>query len=183
MKNKKIIIFLGVIIVLVVLFVMFGKDPSNNNEPNVPVQTIGWKNIEFKNILTGQITKIEDFKGKPILLETFAVWCPTCLKQQKEIKKLKELEGDSIIHISIDIDPNEDEELVEKHAQENNLDWIFAISPVEMTNKLIEAFGQTVISAPSAPVVLICEDQNAHFLKKGVKTVNELKLEIGKKCN
>ena len=65
-----------------------------------------WMDIELTDVRTGQTFRISDFSGKPILLESFAVWCPTCLRQQNEIKKVKSSEGDDIVHISLDTDPN-----------------------------------------------------------------------------
>ncbi len=78
--------------------------------------------IELTDVATGETFKISDFKGKPILLESFAVWCPTCLAQQKEVKKVKQIEGENIIHISLDTDPNEDEDKISEHIERNELD-------------------------------------------------------------
>lgn len=140
-----------------------------------------WRDFELSNVLTGEKFKISDFKGKKILLESFAVWCPLCLQQQKEIKKLIEM-GDNSVHISLDTDPNEEELLVKAHANKNNFDWYFAVSPAELTQKLIEEFGISIVNAPSSPVILICEDQSARFLRSGVKSASELKSEIAKRC-
>jgi len=38
------------------------------------------------------------------------------------------------------------------------------------------------VSAPRAPVVLICEDQSTRFLRSGVKSAEELISEIQKGC-
>ena len=108
------------------------------------------------------------------MLESFAVWCPTCLAQQKEMKKLVETEGGTIVHISLDTDPNEDEARVKEHLERNGLDWYFAISTEELTNALIDEFGLRFVSAPTAPVVLICQDQSTRFLGRGVKSVDRL---------
>ena len=126
--------------------------------------------------------KISNFKGTPILLESFAVWCPTCLSQQKEMGKLKAREGDAIIHISLDTDPNEDETKVREHLETYGLHWYFAISPPELTKALIDEFGLRIVSAPSAPVVLICDQQSTRFLPSGVKSADELLSEINKGC-
>ena len=80
----------------------------------------------------------------------------------------------------MDTDPNEDAEQVKEHAISNEFDWIFAVSPIEMTKSLIEEFGSSVVNAPSAPVIIICSSEDARLLKRGVKTVNELKQEIEK---
>jgi thiol-disulfide isomerase/thioredoxin len=138
--------------------------------------------VELADVGTGEKFRISDFKGKPVLLESFAVWCPTCLKQQQEIRKLKASEGDAIIHISLDTDPNEDEAQVKEHMERNGLDWYFAVAPAELTQDLIEDFGLTVVSAPSAPVVLICADQSTRLLKNGVKSADTLLAEVEKGC-
>lgn len=142
----------------------------------------GWMDIELTDVATGKTFKISDFKGTPILLDSFAVWCPTCLRQQKEMGKLKAREGDAIIHISLDTDPNEDEMRVRKHVETNGFDWYFAISPLELTQALIDEFGLSFVSAPSAPVILICEHQSTRFLRSGVKSADELLSEINKGC-
>lgn len=117
------------------------------------------------------------------MLESFAVWCPTCLQQQKNIQKLKLTEGDAIVHISLDTDPNEDESKVREHVKANGFDWYFAVSPVALTRDLISEFGLTIVSAPSSPVALVCADQSARLLRSGIKSPDDLLSEIKKGCN
>ncbi len=141
-----------------------------------------WMDVELTDVATGQTFRISDFKGKPVMLESFAVWCPTCLAQQKEIKKVRQSDGDAIIHISLDTDPNEDADKVREHMERNGLDWYFAVAPIELTNALIDEFGLIIVSAPRAPVVLICEDQSTRFLRSGLKPADELVSELAKGC-
>jgi len=47
-----------------------------------PAVIPAWMEIELVDVATGETFKISDFKGNPILLESFAVWCPTCLAQR-----------------------------------------------------------------------------------------------------
>ncbi len=140
--------------------------------------TPAWMDIELTDVATGQTFKISDFKGKPVMLESFAVWCPTCLAQQKEIKKVRQSEGEGIIHISLDTDPFEDADKIREHIERNGLDWYFTVAPIELTNTLIDEFGLGVVNAPSAPVILIYEDQSTRFLRSGVKSAEELISEI-----
>lgn len=141
-----------------------------------------WMDIELKDVRTGEQFKVSDFKGRPILLEVFAVWCPTCLSQQKEMQKLKEKGGDTVVRISLNMDPNEDEAKVRKHIEEHGLDWYFAISPPELTKALIDEVGLAILSAPLSPVILICEDQSVRLLPGGVKSAEALVSEIEKGC-
>ncbi len=147
-----------------------------------PPAASAWMDIELTDVATGQTFKISDFKGKPVLLESFAVWCPTCLRQQREIKKVREIAGDAIIHISLDTDPNEDAAKIREHLERNELDWYFVVAPIELTNALIDEFGLAVVNAPSAPVILICEDQSARLLRSGVKSADDLLAEVEKGC-
>lgn len=155
--------------------------PAPAPTPDQPVVR-PWMDIELTDVATGETFKISDFEGKSILLESFAVWCPTCLAQQKELQKLQPSEGDDVIHISLDTDPNEDTEKVREHIQRYGLDWYFAVSPIELTQALIDEFGLDFVSAPRAPVVLICKDGSARFLRSGVKPVEELAAEVAQGC-
>jgi thiol-disulfide isomerase/thioredoxin len=177
-------------VLLIILLAFIGvlsctsEKPQAESTPPTSGQagTPAWMEIELTDVATGETFKISDFKGKPILLESFAVWCPTCLAQQKEVKKVKQTEGENIIHISLDTDPNEDERKVREHIEINELDWYFAVSPVELTQALIDEFGLSFVSAPRAPVVLICEEQSTRFLRSGVKSAEELISEVEEGC-
>jgi len=180
--NKKVIYF-AVIILLGVVFLALSKpkdvygeiykeDTSSNSG-----ETISWRDVSLTDTLTGQEYKISEFSNQVVVLESFAVWCPTCRKQQEEIKKLIEA-GDKSVHISIDVDPNEDENQVINHAQKNDFNWKFSIFPIDATKSLIEEFGQIVVNAPRAPVIILCPDGSSTLLQGGVKTTEKLASEI-----
>jgi thiol-disulfide isomerase/thioredoxin len=152
------------------------------NPPQTPPNVPDWLNIDFADVNTGQTHKISDFTGKPVLVESFAIWCPTCTRQQDKIKEFHEEVGDSVISISLDTDPNEDTEAVKSHSLEHGFDWIYAVSPVPLTRSLIDEFGQGVVNAPSVPVILVCPDQNFKMLSRGVKSVDDLKSAITQGC-
>lgn len=158
------------------------QKPAEAPQTGVKKNASAWMDIPLKDVTTGNQFKISDFKGKPVLLESFAVWCPTCLEQQKKINELKSREGDAIVYISLDTDPNEDEAKVKEHVKRNGFGWYFAVSPIELTNALRDQFGLTIVNAPSTPVVLICENQSTRFLRSGVKSADELLSEVKKGC-
>ncbi|MBT3642358.1 redoxin family protein [archaeon] len=176
-------IFIAVLVLAATIFIWTSL-PNNvyedvySGEFDEPItqgnnEEISWRDITLKDTLTSQEYKISDYDGQVIILETFAVWCPTCRKQQQEIKKLID-SGDNSIHISLDIDPNEDEEKVKGHAEKNGFEWFFSVSPVSLTKELIEEFGPTVANAPQAPTIIICPDGNVQLLENGVKDSGEL---------
>jgi len=81
-----------------------------------------WMNVTLEDVTTGEKFTISDFNGKVVVLETFAVWCPTCTKQQKEIKKLHG-KAAGVISITVDIDPNESADKVRSHVERYGFDW------------------------------------------------------------
>jgi thiol-disulfide isomerase/thioredoxin len=141
-----------------------------------------WRNIELKDISTGKAFAINDFNGRPVLLESFAIWCQLCSRQQHETKKLRQQAGDSIIYISIDTDPNEDEDAIKSYIAKNGFDWRYAIASKEMTQSLIGDFGIKVVNAPGVPMILVCEDQSARLLESGLKPASRLKEEVAQGC-
>jgi thiol-disulfide isomerase/thioredoxin len=186
MKTKTTILIIVGVILVAILFFMFNSNSNSDqiqksvqlpqtNEENVEenVEETHWTAIKLKNVNDNLEFSVDQFE-KPVLLETFAVWCPTCKKQQDEIKKLHEEVGDAVISISLDTDPNENEGQVINHAQKHGYTWRYAISPPEFTQQLLDEFGVKVVNAPSAPIILICNNE-AQFLESGVKSANELK--------
>lgn len=195
MVNKKVTISIVVLFVAIAGFFLFFNngpgviiqvDKETNIEPeeilSKNIFDFSWTDLSLKNINTQEEFKISDFSGKPILIESFAVWCPTCTSQQKKIKELHDELGDSVISISLDTDPNEDESKVIGHVSKYGFDWIYVISPVELTKALIDEFGIDFVNAPSAPMALICPDGTYKQLRSGVKSSSELKEEIDS-CN
>lgn len=178
---KNILVIIAVLVVLGAVLVVITRSQT----PAIPLDgvSVPWQDVELTDVNTGKTFKISDHRGKPVLIESFAVWCPTCTKQQKETKKFHEEVGDDVISVSLDTDPNEDAEIVLNHARRNGFDWLYAVSPVELTQGLIAEFGVGVVNAPMVPVVLVCEDQTSRLLKSGVKNADALKTEIEKGCS
>ena len=174
MKTK----YVMILTLLTLGFILSWPLFAQNND-----QSQDWRDIPLRNVITGEIFRISDFKGKPIILQSFAVWCPTCKKQQLQIQQLRQSVGDEVIYISLDVDPNEDEATVRNHASRNGFEWRYAVSPPQLTQALMAEFGTAIVIAPSAPVVLVCEDQKGRLLKRGVKKADRLKEEIDRGCS
>jgi len=162
--------------IVIILFVILGVTflGSNNNTTNA---NDVWKVTELTNVRDGETFTIQGLQaeGKPILIESFAVWCPTCTKQQSEIKKFHDEVGEDVISLSLDTDPNEDESRVLQHTNDNGFTWRYSVSPPDMTQSLIDEFGVGIVNAPSVPVVLICPNGDINKLGSGIKKVSDLK--------
>lgn len=148
-----------------------GLAPSTNTSGD-------WQEIELKDVNSGVTFTVAELE-KPVLVETFAVWCPTCTNQQREIKKLHE--QSDVTSVSLNVDSNEDEQQIKKHTEENGFDWRYAISPPKLTRMLVNQYGPTIANPPSAPAILVCEN-GSRRLPNGVKPVSKLQEEVEKGC-
>ena len=142
---------------------------------------VDWKEIDLKDVITGETFKISDFKGKPIFVETMAVWCPLCTRQQIQIQIMANELGDSVVHVSIDTDLNENEAKLKDYAARQGFDWPFVIDPQGRVGKqLVDKFGFNAVNPPSTPVIFIDENFNERILRFGIKSSDELIAELGK---
>lgn len=130
-----------------------------------------WRTTELTDVLTDETFTIGGLEP-PVLVETFAVWCPTCTRQQGEVGALLD-RRDDVTAVSLNVDANEDAATVREHAESEGFDWPAAVAPPEVTTSLKETFGTTVLNPPSAPVVRVCAE-SATLLGTGVKSADDL---------
>ncbi|MBI4287463.1 MAG: redoxin family protein [Chloroflexi bacterium] len=139
-----------------------------------------WLDVPLKDAVTERPFKLSDFKGSIVVIETMAIWCSTCTRQQIEIRQAKSQLGSDVVSVSLDVDPNENEVMLSKHARSNGFNWAFAVSPVVLSQQLGKAFGENILNPAATPVVILDRDQSAHPLRFGLKSAPELAREIAK---
>jgi hypothetical protein len=137
-----------------------------------------WRSVMLTDVSTGESFSVGELE-KPVLVETFAVWCPTCTRQQKEVAELKQ--SSEVTSVSLDTDPNEDAEKIRSHLERHGFDWRYAVAPPEATRSLAEQYGSSVLNPPSAPMVLVCENSTRR-LPDGVKSAEELRSQVERGC-
>jgi len=152
----------------------WAADEEATDEP-----AAAWLAIELTDVSTGESFTIAEFADTPVLLESFAVWCPICTNQQKQVRALHEAVGDEVVSIALNTDPNEDLAKVAAHLKRHGFDWRYAVAPPELILALKDEFGVGILNAPSAPMVLICPEQNVReLLRRGVKRANFLQEQV-----
>jgi thiol-disulfide isomerase/thioredoxin len=137
-----------------------------------------WKDIELEDVNSGKTFTISGLE-KPVLVEAFAIWCPTCTRQQQEVKELHSVSN--VTSVSLNVDPNEDKQQIRRHTRENDFNWRYAVSPTELTRALVQEYGASMANPPSAPAVLVCEN-STRKLPNGVKPASKLKEEVENGC-
>ena len=141
-----------------------------------------WMQVTLTDVNSGETFTVAEFAGTPVLLESFAVWCPVCTSQQRQLAELARRTGDRVVIISLDTDPNEDAALVQRHTAQHGFDWRYAVAPAELTRALIAEYGAVIASAPSAPMVLVCANLQTRLLRRGVKRAATLEEEVAAGC-
>lgn len=102
-------LFLGALIAggVCILFVL----QSQNYSPQAPVQptaSVGRPAPDFTlPNLSKEMVSLADFKGKVVLLNIWATWCPPCVEEMPSMQRLYQTlkaEGLEILAVSIDTD-------------------------------------------------------------------------------
>jgi hypothetical protein len=139
-----------------------------------------WYSITLRDVNSGETFQITDYQGKVVLVETMAMWCSVCLQQQIHVRTLHErlkMEED-FVSVALDIDPNEDAGPLRNYARNNGFDWLYAISPVEVSRELAELYGDLFLNPPSAPMLIIDKQGEAHPLPFGLKSLENLQAAV-----
>jgi thiol-disulfide isomerase/thioredoxin len=135
-----------------------------------------WFSATLSNAATADSFTIQDFKGKVVLVETMAIWCSTCLRQQQEVKALHEQLGerDDFVSVGIDIDLNENVDDLKAYTAKNGFDWTYTVATPAVAREIGNRYGQQFLNPPSAPMFIIDRQGAVHPLPFGVKSAADL---------
>jgi hypothetical protein len=147
-----------------------GGDGGDGNSDE-PVEPGTWYTAELTDVRTGETFTVADLPT-PLLVETFAVWCSKCFRQQEALRTFHE-RNPNVPSVALNVDPNEDAERVRRHAERNGFDWRYAVSPPAVTDGLVSQFGSSMTTPPRVPKVRVCES-GVTRLDDGVKSADWL---------
>lgn len=137
----------------------------------------GFFDVSLTNVNTGESFKISDFAGKVVLIENLAMWCPSCKKQQEQVKLLNNAlsMNSDLITIGFDVDPNENAADLKKYTESNGFDWVYAVPPQEVLNEISKLYGANFLNPPSTPILIIDRKGGVHPMPFGIKSADDLK--------
>jgi thiol-disulfide isomerase/thioredoxin len=185
-RNLSLIFFRSLLIFLGPALLVFACADAQANTINTPeLQSIAadvatttpdWFDLELTDAQTGESFTINDYAGKVVLLETMALWCPNCLVQATQVRKLHEALGDpdDLISVSLDVDVNEDQADLKEYASSYRLDWHFAVAPLLVARALGNLYSAEYLNPPLSPMLVIDREGNVHQLDYGLKDVETL---------
>jgi len=144
-------------------------EDADDDGSSTAVERPEWFGLEMTDVLTGEPFTIDDFEGKVVLLETMAVWCPTCQRQGDEVARLHELLGhtEDLVSVSLDVDMGEDEALLKKYAEKLGYDWRFAVAPLLVARALGNKYSAQYLNPPLSPMLIIDREGNVLGLPFG----------------
>ncbi len=136
----------------------------------------GWFAASLTDVRSGETFTISDLKGKVVLVETMAMWCSNCLRQQKQVLELHGLIGerDDFVSLGLDIDPNEVGKALQTYTDKNGFYWRYAVSPAEVSREIGQLYGDQFLNPPSTPMLIIDRHGQAHPLPFGIKDAQSL---------
>ena len=153
-----------------------GTPEAMDQGQNGMMESPAWFSTQLTDVNSGQTFSIDSFQGKVVLVETMAVWCPTCLRQQKQVQAYHALLGENpdLVTLALDIDPNENADKLQAYAKQQGFTWLYAVAPPEVANEIGNLYGAQFLNPPSTPMLIVDRHGQAHPLPFGVKSAEDL---------
>ncbi len=109
--------------------------------------------VDYSWSENGKEVKLSDHKGKVILVNFWATWCPPCRKELPDLSKIStELKDKNFVMIGVSVDDNK--EVLEKFLQTNKLPYTIVFEPTsELVNKYMESAGQNQNVVPQTYII------------------------------
>ena len=116
------------VFLLSTLILSIGCNSTQAEKPKEPVSRDSQKARDFEaEDINGRKFKLSDYKGKVIILNFFATWCPPCRAEMPDFNEIQKEYHDSVKIIAINIG-GEAIEKVRMYAISNNLDFTIAMN-------------------------------------------------------
>jgi thiol-disulfide isomerase/thioredoxin len=130
--------------------------------------------FELVDVRTGATFTLGELAAdKPVLVEAMAIWCTTCLAQQREVVHAHD--SADFHSVGIDVDPNERADDLAEYAEREGFDWRFAMADAQLVRLLTERYGFGVTNPPSTPTFVVSADGGIRALEFGrVRSAAEL---------
>jgi thiol-disulfide isomerase/thioredoxin len=158
-------------------------DTANHNSPGEAEKT-NYQEIPARIMqadlksLDGTTFKLEDYKGKVVLINFWATWCGPCKAEMPELVKLQEENKEKGLEIiGVNSDVRDSPDAIKIFGEKMNLNYKLAQSDGDFFENFLEISGFGGI--PQS--FLIDREGRLHevFLGGGVKTLAKMKKSVG----
>jgi len=151
-------------------------EPAGSMGGEVAMDLPAWFSAELIDVSTDQMLTVADLKGQVVLVETMAIWCSNCLRQQQEVKALHEALGEreDLVTLVLDVDANEKAGNLKEYAARHGFTWTYAIAPREVAREIGQLYGDQFLNPPSTPMLIVDRQGEVHLLPFGRKSAQDL---------
>lgn len=125
--------------------------------------------VEMRNVLNypSQVLRLEDFKGKLLIIDFWAIWCAPCVATLPKLQALQKKFGDKIKIITV---TNEKKEVVNKFLLQNKIGKQIVTLPVICEDTLLSKYFR-YISVPHEvwinPDGIVTAITTSQYVKEG----------------
>jgi thiol-disulfide isomerase/thioredoxin len=153
-----------------------------HNQADTNTAGSSWMTIPFTDAVTGINTSIDELAslGKPVIIHTFAIWCPACSVQLEETAKFIHNNPEAYSVLGIDVDSREDPGMIKRHVDKNQFAGMYAASPTAMTRSLIDTFGIQIIR--SLPQTMVICNKSITYIGDGAFSEEKLQMILSTVC-
>ncbi len=120
--------------VLFVLVLMFVAGCNRGSQPTL----VGRVAPDFTVQDADRKVSLHDFRGKVVVLNFWATWCPPCVEEMPSLVKLQSNLKDRVVVLAVSVD--EDERSYRTFLKKNNVDLLTVRDPQQKSNELYGTF-------------------------------------------
>ncbi|WP_419887390.1 redoxin domain-containing protein [Neobacillus niacini] len=100
---------------------------------------VGAKAPDFElKALAGDTVKLSDFKGKKVMLNFWATWCPPCKAEMPAMEEFHKEAGDDVVILAVNIDPHLD---VKAFVDENGITFPIPLDEEDKVNEMYQVLS------------------------------------------
>jgi len=176
MRINKTTLAVVLALILASLVVSACNSLPSSPPPEIASDSPEWFDFELVDVQTGEAFTVNEFAGKVVLVETMAMWCPNCLVQANEVRKMHDLLGnpEDLVSVSLDVDVNEDAASLKEYSEKYGFEWHFAVAPLEVARALGNLYSAQYLNPPISPMLVIDREGEVHLLEYGRKSAESL---------
>lgn len=135
-----------------------------------------WATAELIDVTTGETFTLASLAGRPIILETMAIWCSSCFAQQGDVYEvLADMAPNSVAYVVLDIDQSESAEALADYRERNGFSGRYVVASQDLARALVDEFGDQMLNAPATPIVIIGADGTVTLTSFGKKSPDDLR--------
>ncbi|MDF9761782.1 MULTISPECIES: TlpA disulfide reductase family protein [Peribacillus] len=142
---KKIIalVVLLSLITIAIVQAMDNEPKGKDEKDSLGGLKIGAKAPDFTlKTLDGKQVELSDYKGKKVMLNFWATWCPPCKKEMPDMEKYTQQAGDDVVVLAVNIDPEND---VKSFVNNNGITFTIPLDSQSAKNPVNDLYNISFI--------------------------------------